>query len=101
MPQFVHFNSHQHRRNKVDGGKRKALVFRRTKTAPAVRCREIRFANASGRFVYDPDNPLKCGAVAWVEFDDGTVVPVDPERTVDCAGKAKKPRKPAAPARGR
>lgn len=84
MPVFVHFNSHHHRANKQDGGDRKALVFRRTKTAPSVKCREIRFSNASGRFVYDPKHPLKCGAAAWVEFDNGTVVPVEPDAGVRC-----------------
>lgn len=90
MPVFVHFNSHEHRANKADGGRRKALVFRRTKTARAVKCREIRFSNASGRFVYDPEHPLKCGAVSWVEFADGTVVPIEPSRAVECAAPRRK-----------
>lgn len=101
MPVFVHFNSHEHRANKADGGDRKALVVRRTKTARAVKCREIRFTAASGRFVYDPAHPLKCGAVAWVEFDGGTVVPVEPDPVAACAAgcKTTAPRRRAAAAK--
>jgi hypothetical protein len=74
-----------HRRNKVDNGKRKTLVCRKTKSAKAVRCDEIRLQNVTGKLVYRPDRPLSCGAVAWIEVDDGTVVLVNPEAHVDCS----------------
>lgn len=87
MPAFLHFNSHVHRKNKTDNGKRKALVCRKTKSAKSVKCDEIRLQNVTGRLVYRPDRPLQCGAVAWIEVDDGTVILVNPETNVECSNK--------------
>ena len=87
MP-FVHFNSHEHRKNKKDGGNRKTLVYRKTKTSKPIRCRDIRFTNANGSFVYNLLKPLKCGAVSWVEFDEGSIIVlVDPDLIQDSKGK--------------
>lgn len=85
MPAFLHFNSHEHRRNKADKGKRKTLVCRKTRSAKSVKCDEVRLQNVTGRLVYRPDRPLSCGAVAWIEVDDGTVILVNPEAHVECS----------------
>jgi hypothetical protein len=85
MPAFLHFNSHVHRKNKTDNGTRKALVCRKTKSAKSVKCDEIRLQNVTGKLVYRPWAPLSCGAVAWLEVDDGIVVLVNPEADVQCS----------------
>lgn len=74
---YLHFDSIAHRANKKDGGTRRTLVYRRTRSARPVKCRGIRFTG-TGELVYAPNRPLRCGAVAWVEVN-GPVELVDPE----------------------
>lgn len=83
MP-YVHFNSHDHRANKKDHGNRKTLVYRRTRSSKGVKCKDVKFTNASGYFCYFPDSPLKCGAVSWVFIEEGDVELVEPEVGITC-----------------
>lgn len=72
MPQVLHFNNITHARNKIDEGTRQTVSYRKSRTAKAVLCREIRWPG--GRFVYTPDRPLPCGAVAYIVLDDDVKV---------------------------
>lgn len=82
MPQFLHFNNITHKRNKIDEGRRPTVAYRKTRSAQSKLCQEIRWPG--GRFVYDPDHPLPCGAVAFIELDDEVAVEL-----VDKAGSFK------------
>ena len=104
MPQVLHFNNLTHAKNRVDGGTRQTVSYRKTRSAKAVLCKEIRWPG--GRFVYTPESPLGCGAVAYIELDDGVKVElVDPAKDFKAANKptkkaAKKTKKPKPAAKG-
>lgn len=69
---FIHFNTIEHRKNKKDGGQRGVLAVRNSRSGPAKLYHSVEF-EGKGRVVYDPEDPLPCGAVAWIEIEGDIV----------------------------
>lgn len=79
MP-FVHVNSNTIRSNRKQNINNPPLSIRKTRSAKAIYCSEVNIHDAEGnivaRVVYEPGNPLSCGAQVWIETDYDVTFPL-------------------------
>lgn len=64
MLKRIHVNRHHIAANRKDGGDRPCFTVKTYKTNDYAHRVEI---HGPCEMVYNPDNPLNCGAVAWME----------------------------------
>lgn len=79
------------RANRKDGRRRPVLIVR-TYKGPRYG-QGVRLENVTGELVYDPDNPLPCGATLWFEIYEGQVK-VRRRIKATCATKSCKRQQP-------
>ena len=65
-PLVVHINKHIIRANEKDGSNEPPVTVRRGRGKAIHRCHHVEFHGAS-RLIYNPENPLPCGARMWSE----------------------------------
>ena len=70
-PTLVHVNKPQIDRNRKEKTKKPVITIRQGSRKTYCHIAEIK---GSCRVVYQPDNPLSCGAVVWIEVVPDTVV---------------------------
>lgn len=68
---IVHVNSNTIKANRKHGTHTAPLSIRKTRSAKATYCHELMILDKDGtvvaRVVYEPENPLSCGAQIWIE----------------------------------
>lgn len=65
---IVVMNRHKIRSNKKNGECDPPIRVSRGKYGKPTYCSTLEF-NGKGRLIYDPNNPLPCGATAWLELE--------------------------------
>lgn len=68
---IIHVNRHIIAANRKTG--RRDPIFT-VKTYKGTQCTNVVSISGEAKFVYRPEKPLSCGAVAWVEADSADVV---------------------------
>ena len=71
MLKRIHINQHVIRSNKKIGGHAKCISVKTSKSNDYAHEVDI---EGSCRVVYRPDDPLPCGAVVWIEVEDGVPI---------------------------
>lgn len=71
MKTKIHVNRHNISRNKKDGGNRPVFTVKNYIENRTTNHVEIK---GPAKFIYSPDKPLSCGAVAWVETTGEVIV---------------------------
>jgi hypothetical protein len=68
-----HVNQHVIKRNRKTGDREPPLTIKRKSGGPVARAHRAaivdKFGSIVAEIVYQPEKPLKCGAVCWVETD--------------------------------
>lgn len=68
MKRFIHINSHTIRHNRKSGERKPPIAVRRGRCGKAEYVDRLDLGPGA-RLVYDPEHPLKCGSVLWIELD--------------------------------
>ena len=71
MP-IIHVNMNTIRSNKKHNKNDPPISVRKTQSGKPTYCHSAEF-DGFARVVYDPDNPLPCGARLWIEVDGQAV----------------------------
>lgn len=68
MTSIIHVNRQNIAMNRKDGKHRPVYTIKKKGQSKAIYAQEV-FIEGPSRMVYRPDDPHKCGAVAWIETD--------------------------------
>src|SRR4051812_43073499 len=69
---IIVINRHVVRSNKRTGVRRPPIRVSNGRHGKPSYHAAVKFSGATGRLVYDPDNPLPCGATVWLEVYDNS-----------------------------
>ena len=68
MTMIIHVNQHLVRKNQKDGLQRPVVRVQRGRKGKSTYCQEA-IIHGPSKVVYDPENPLPCGARVWIETE--------------------------------